>query len=115
AVDKVPARRFARLGAELTIAEPSDQRCMARQDAQLAVVDRQGDEVHQLVEPGLLWRHHHTLEPPGAVLEHLLVADRLDMTGHRLVLGPWSLVLGGLSVTAGRAHRPSGLQHPTKD
>ena len=54
AVDEVAADDIAGLGPQLAKAEPADQRGAARQDTQLAVVERQGDEVDPFVEQGLL-------------------------------------------------------------
>ena len=50
--------------AQLTVAEPPDQRGSARQHAQLAVVHRQGHEIGRLVEHGPLRGHDDALQGP---------------------------------------------------
>src|SRR5579883_401564 len=51
--------------AQFAVAEPADQRRPAGQDAQLAVVHRQGHEVRGLVQDGPFRCYHNTLQEPG--------------------------------------------------
>jgi hypothetical protein len=56
AVHEVTPRRLATADAQLTVAQPADQRRPAWKHAQLAVVHRQGDGIGRLVQHCLLGR-----------------------------------------------------------
>ena len=62
ALDEKPSNLRAAPEAELAQTEAPDQRRPPGEDAKLAIVHGQGDEVSGLVENGALGRHDDTLE-----------------------------------------------------
>ena len=83
AVDEVAMNRLIRPGSQLAVAQAADQGRAARQDAKLAVVEWQGDEIDRFIEERFLGSHHEALQPRVGGGRSPLFAACFGMTGHR--------------------------------